>query len=66
MVSNIEHTSSIICTQLNGFNYFYVTQTIQFNISHLFVHIWIGKQSYLILRWDPYMDYRSGLDWTWE
>ena len=31
-----------ICTQLNGFKYWYVIPIIYFNINHLFSHIEIG------------------------
>ena len=34
----------------NGFKYCYQTQTIQFNISHLFAHDLIVKQFYLTYR----------------
>ena len=34
----LSNTDSFICTQLNGFKYYYITLTIQFNISHLFAH----------------------------
>ena len=29
---------TIVCTQLNGFKYFYLTLIILFNINHLFAH----------------------------
>ena len=34
---SIQHYS-LVYTQLNSFKYCYVSQTIQFNISHLFTH----------------------------
>ena len=37
----LSNTNSFICTQLNGFKHCYITITIKFNISHLFVHSWI-------------------------
>ena len=31
----------IVSSQLNGFNYFYLTPTILFNINHLFVESYV-------------------------
>ena len=33
-------------SKLNGFNYYYLSLTIQLNISHLFAHSWIIKLIY--------------------
>ena len=38
--------SSYFCTQLNGSKYWYISLTIQLNISHLFTHSWMIKQFY--------------------
>ena len=36
--NNLIYYSSFVCTQLNVFKNCYLTQTILFNISHLFTH----------------------------
>ena len=35
--------------QLNGPKYFYVSLTIQLNISHFFAHSWIAKVQFLTI-----------------
>ena len=50
----------------NDFKYCYVTLTIQFNVSFLFVHSWIVKQFYLTNWWNPKMFYLPRSEWTWE
>ena len=57
---------SFVCTRLNSFKYFYVTLSIQFNISHLFAHSQMIKQFYLTHGWDPNRFYYSESEWTWE
>ena len=41
--------TSLFCTQLNGFKYFYQTQIILFTINHLFAHSLNVKQFYWTL-----------------
>ena len=48
----------------NGFKYCYFIRTIQ--LSPLFAHSKIVKQSYLTHKWDPNMSYHSESVWSWE
>ena len=44
------HTCKVIfSTQLNGFNYCYITQIIVFNINDLIAKQWSGYKSYYVI-----------------
>ena len=56
-VSSIANTNNFIYAQLNGSKYSYVIPIIQFNISHLLAHSYMGSstENDKIFRFDPEM-----------